>query len=227
MKFGRILALVASFLAIPAWAATLNVANNVELKVINGKPFKSKMFSDNKTVNLPDGDQQLVFRLNDSFRQGNSQELYSSEYYVIKIAAKGNEELTLKARPINNLSQAQNFDRNPEFTLTNAHGNPVPFKFSELKKEGMQINRDLVNELHDFNASGSPAAIESRAPFAALAMMNNQSTQLKASGGTQERIGNVLISEQMLHYWFQQADQATRERFMDWAGRSMKKTADK
>ncbi len=226
MKFGRTLTLVAAILSAPSWAANLTVDKNIELEVINGKAYKSSrtFFGKAEDIALPTGDQQMVFRIFDSFRNGSSQDLFRSEYYVVTFADQGDSTINLAATPLTNLSAAKQFDKNPAFKLTNGKGENVPFKLAQLKKEGMQVSRDLVTELREFNATGNEAAIESRAPFAALALMNNDSAKLPAEGGVQTRIGDVLLSEQMLHYWFQQADQETRIRFMEWAERSMKRS---
>ncbi|CAM3480833.1 DUF2057 domain-containing protein [Parendozoicomonas haliclonae] len=225
MKFGRILTLAAVVLSTPALAANLTFNSNIELAVVNGqKHNQESVFGRPKDVVLPEGEQQIVFRIYDSFRTPGGHEMYGSEYYVATFADQGDETIKLTSANLPNLKAAKKFDDNPEFKLTNSKGEAVPFTLAQLKKEGMQISRDLVNELREFNATGHEGAIESRAPFAALAMMNNESTSLPKEGGVQTRIGDVLMSEQMLHYWFQQADHDTRVRFMEWADRSMKRS---
>ena len=228
MKFSRILTLAVAVLALPAWAANLTVADNIELSVVNGKTYKApaKLFGRADKIELEPGQQQVVFRIFDNIRSGSAQNLFRSEYYVITFDDRADDELKLAAAPISNMAAARQFDSNPSFTLVNQQEQAVPFEMAQLRKAGMQVSRDLVNELREFNATGHKAAIESRAPFAALALMNNDSTVLPEGNSVQQRMGDVLLSEQMLHYWFQQADHSTRERFLGWAERSMKKTAE-
>ena len=228
MKFWRILTLAVAVLATPTWAADLTVADNIELNVVNGKTYQAsvKLFGTAEKIELNDGDQQLIFRIFDNIRSGNNQNLFRSEYYLITFSDQGDENLKLAASPILNMTAARQFDKKPVFTLLNSDGNAVPFKLAQMRREGMKVNRNMLNELREFNATGHEAAIEARAPFAALAMMNSDSALLPDRNNVQTKIGDVLLSEQMLHYWFQQADPETRKRFMNWAGRSMKKTAE-
>ena len=220
MKFGRICALAAAFLATPIWAATLSTADNLDIEVIDGQKFRSGLFSNaQKAINLSEGDHQIVLRLSGSIKGSKDPELYKTGYHVITLKTEGNEKLELASKPIKRMRDARAFDKNPEFILTNSNGKAYPFQTAFLEKEGMQIGRDLVRELKEFNATGSSAALESRAPFAALAM-NNPATTL--SNGSKS-VSEVLLSEQMLHYWFQQADKETRERFLSWAARAMQK----
>ena len=227
MKFARMLAVAASLAASSAWAADLSVANNLDVEVVNGKNHSSSfnLFGSENVIELGQGDQQLVLRVSDGFSNKKSQDLYKSEYYVLTFHTAADEKISLSVPPMHNIRQARQFDENPTFILKKANGSAIHFEKAVLKKEGMQLSRNLVNELKEFNASGSPAAIESRAPFAALMMNSNDDASLPQQGRTTERMGDVLMSEQMLHYWFKQADPQTRQRFLDWAARATQKTA--
>ena len=229
MKFARLLAVAASLAAGSVWAADLNVANNLDVQVVNGKNYNApvSLFGGKNVIDLGAGDQQLVLRVSDGFSTKNSQELYKSDYYVLTFKTEQDEKLNISVPAMHNINQARKFDINPEFILKKDDGSTVHFEKAVLKKEGMQLSRNLVNELKEFNATGNPAALESRAPFAALMMNNADGGKLPTQGGTQERMGDVLMSEQMLHYWFRQADPQTRQRFLDWAARSVQKTAQK
>ena len=222
MKFGRISALAAAFFAVPVWAATLTVSDNIDVEVLDGHKYRSEVsfFGGSKNkIDLSDGAHQVVVRLSGNLKNSGDAELYKSGYYVVTLNTEGDAELKLATKPIRTQKDLKAFNKEPEFFLSNAQGQPYPYKMAFLEKEGMQLSRDLVRELSEFNASGDPAAIESRAPFAALAMNNPQA---KLSTGSND-VSEVLLSEQMLHYWFQQADAPTRERFLKWADRAVKK----
>lgn len=227
MKFARMLAVAASLAAGSVWAADLSIANNLDVQVVNGKSYSASLslFGSKNVIDLGQGDQQLVLRVSDGFSNKNSQELYKSEYYVLTFNTTADEKISLSVPTMHNLKQARKFDENPTFILKKEDGSAVHFEKAVLKKEGMQLSRNLVNELKEFNASDSPAAIESRAPFAALMMNSDDAAKLPQQGGTTERMGDVVMSEQMLHYWFKQADPQTRQRFLDWAARATQKTA--
>ncbi|MTI15339.1 YccT family protein [Sansalvadorimonas verongulae] len=229
MNFVRLLAMAASLAAGSVWAADLTVANNLDIHVVNGQKYNApvSLFAGKNVIDLGAGDQQLVLRVSDSFGTRNSQELYKSEYYVLTFKTKGDEKLNISVPAMHNINQARQFDETSPFMLKTDDGSAVHFEKAVLKKDGMQLSRNLVNELKEFNATGNPAAIESRAPFAALMMNSADAGKLPTQVGTQERMGEVLMSEQMLHYWFKQADPQTRQRFLDWAARSVQKTAQK
>ncbi len=190
-----------SFFAVPVWAATLTVSDNFEIEVLDGQLYRAEggLFdSSKKPIQLADGDHQLVLRLSGSIKDSKEILLYKTGYYVITMNTQGDSQLKLAAKPIKRMRDASGFDKNPGFFLTDNSGKAVSFKMAYLKKEGVQFGRDMVRELQEFNATGNSAAIESRAPFAALAM-NNPQTELKNGSSN---VSEVLLSEQMLHYWF-------------------------
>ncbi len=230
MKFTSRLALVVSLLTTPALftfvqAADLAFEKNIELAVVNGAAHQSNqsLFDQEQQVALSSGDQQIVFRVFDSFRESNSKRLFRSPYYVMTFADQGDQLITLStAKPLRTLAEANKFGRNPQFQLIDSSGQTVPFKMALLKKDGIQVNRDLLAELHAFNATGHAAAIEARAPFA---VVNRSLAGPVPAPVSVTNADHVTVSEQMLHYWFEQADGDTRQRFIEWAERTMAKSS--
>ena len=220
MKFGRILSLIAVVIALPAWATSLTFSGNIELNVVDGKPYKTEggLFSSKAPqLELANGDHQLVLRIEDLYSEGENQTIYNSAYYVITLKTEGKNTLKLSPQGVKNLIQAQRFDNNPRFKLVTGKGTAYPFRMAKLEKDGLQLGRNLAQELREFNATGHDAALAARAP-AAQAYVHYGTPSALPKGR-----GDATMSDQMLRYWFQQADSETRTRFLNWANKSMQK----
>ncbi len=217
--------LSASVVSTLVQAADLDFEKNIELTLVNGGAYKGtgSLFDQERQVKLASGDQQIVFRVFDSFRESNSKRLFRSPYYVMTFGDQGDKRISLStATPLRSLADANKFGRDPQFKLVDSQGKPVAFKMAMLQKDGVQVNRDLLAELHAFNATGHAAAIEARAPFAVVnrALVDSKQVPVQLTNSD-----HVTVSEQMLHYWFEQADGDTRQRFLSWAERTMAKSA--
>ena len=102
--------------------------------------------------------------------------------------------------------------------MKTATGTEISTKQEYLKQEGFLPGANLAENLSNYNASGAKAAVPAFASASLPATMPNAT--IAASGKVQK--GKVTVqgenaAEQMLQYWFQQADKETRQRFLKWA----------
>lgn len=80
--------------------------------------------------------------------------------------------------------------------------------------------RDFDKELVDYNQTDAPAAVRfgevSASPAVAQGSAN---TTLQSAGNAPPAgtpTGDQAMAEKMLKYWYQQADDETRQRFWEW-----------
>lgn len=184
---------------------TISVPKDVEILVANSQPpeFDGGIFSSSKSVTLPDGENQIVFRYSPTFRQGGDQRTIETEAIITKFTAS-DAELSIEVPQYYTAERAKTFDTNPTWKLVDDDDKTVEVKQDKLSYNGLQLGRDYVEETQAYNSKGGIAAITvaEAEPVAATAEQVPTNSQYK----NQE--------EQMLHYWYEKADSETKQRFI-------------
>ena len=146
---------------------------------------------DNKLI-LPNGENQLVYKVNKIFNKGSSQsEKFSSSPFIIKINAV-NEELTLSLPPLHNIHDARKFNKSPQLSLTDKNGSSHKFDHKKLELEGYSINHDYLSYIKNTNNK------ESKSPQEEINLDNNS-------------------TKSSLIKLFKNADKETQKEFLSWA----------
>ena len=154
----------------------------------------------------------------------------------------------MRIPPIKSAYELKQFNDQPDFRILNSAGNAIQIHWDRLVKEGWQIGRDYEKELAVFNATDSPAAVKPMetdayrdSPQGAGTVQTvepphtaNQKDDTISPGAPARPPVTALpqtrqvtptpsdasnLAEQMLKYWYLQADEKTRERFKAWIGR--------
>ena len=178
---------------------TIDIPDSINMLVVNGeKPAVSGgFFSAKKTLTLEDGQQQIVFRYQPYFTQGNDRIQVESEVIVATFSAQ-ETNLTFGLPTYRNAVDAENNIRHLTWSLQDSNGQSVALQQDRLIKPGMQIGRNYQQELLEYNRAGGPAAI-----VTTTSVSNN----IKAP----QTIDNT--AEEMLYFWYNKADAATQEKF--------------
>lgn len=213
-------------LAAPTFAAvTLNLTDQVDLILVNGeKPeLEGGFFSSEKYTTLPDGENQIVFRYQPTFKNGKDRDEFSSQVIVAKFTAE-DADLRFKFPQYRNLREAETkFDKESNWQLLDSLEQPVPFVQDKLIHNGMQIGRDYPQEMITYNVEGGVAAVALTGNAAAIAAA--QQAQKNTSGVTQPALKETSApvqnvdsntAEEMLHFWYSKADAETQARFKEY-----------
>lgn len=186
---------------------TITVPSNVDLLAANSQDpeLDGGLFSKEKTLTLPDGENQIVFRYTPSFKNGGDLETVSTDAIIAKFTAS-DKELTLKVPEYRTATLARDFDKNPNWSLVDKQGNAVEVKQDKLLKPGMQLGRKYDRESEAYNKKGGIAAITLAGTATAVAAVPTTQVPVNSQYKTTE--------EQMLHYWYDKADQETKQRFL-------------
>lgn len=185
---------------------TITIPSNVDLLATNSqKPeINGNLFSSSKSVTLPDGENQIVFRYKPVFREGGDTEIVSTEAIITKFTAS-DVELTFNIPEYRNADLARDFDKNPTWKLVDEDGNAVEVKQEKLSNPGFQIGRNYEQEAVAYNKKGGVAAITPTGAVAAT----EAAIQSPAANSQYK-----TTEEQMLHYWYEKADKETKQRFL-------------
>ena len=217
-------ALLVSTLAMPVIADnTLVLPEKTKLLVLDGKD--ADKLNGKKDLSLGNGRHQLVFQLKTLVREGGDTKMFTSSPYIMTFDLSGDQAYTINAPKLKTARDTDKLSHSPkaQFSITNAKGQKVPFEFSVINKSGLLIGGDTVEDIQKFNLSDSPAAVREMAGTVYIATPQGISYQV-----TQQSQPSVMpapataqpMSESMLQYWYNQADETTRERFLKWVSKS-------
>lgn len=190
----------------------VKIKDGVSLLAVNGVEFKAGRYFENKNeIFLKNGSNKLLIQYTAEIKTSSSDyELESTNPHVI-LFTEADVELILGVPRIRNMSELGRLESKGEWRFHNVSGQPIAFKYDVLKKEGFQLSRDYGRELETYNRTQSIAAINlSNSKF------NSGSYQFESVPDKASAVGINNMPEEMLRYWYNQADSASRERFKIW-----------
>lgn len=213
-----------------SWAdVSLQLPDNVKTVAVNGKNS-----NETETLILPNGVNQIAIRYQNEFgRNPNDSEMEYSDVFVVKFAAN-DEHLKMDIAEIQHKRDVEAFNNDPEIRIMNSNGTTIINQVAKLEIEGLQFWRDYEQELIIFNTTDSPAAMRINEPEAskpvpagkkpAPKQIQNNSSVVAPSSPPMSRKKQTdttptkfdqqpIMAEEMLEYWYQQADEPTREQF--------------
>ncbi len=191
---------------------TINVPDDVSILAANGENVKLSggFLASKKTFAVPDGVNQIVFRFAPFFNQGNDRVIVESDAIIARFSA-ADSELTFQFPQYRNQVEAEDKIQNLDWKLVDKSGNAVIVQQDKLIKSGMQIGRDYVRELDDYNRKGGVAAIAYTGAMVQPRTLPAQiPADMKQAGAAAQ---TDSTAEEMLHFWYQRADEETKARF--------------
>ncbi|WP_415893926.1 DUF2057 family protein [Neptuniibacter sp. PT8_73] len=152
------LALLVTLISAPHVMADnqLLLGEGIKVHAINGSEKISSFFTKNRSLNLPDGNNQLLVSYTAEIKNGSDYELEQSHPSVLLFSAK-KQSLTLKTPEIKTTRQLEHFNRELNWKLENAQ-KPIHFKAALLPLKGFRLGIDFERELADFNRSNNNAS---------------------------------------------------------------------
>ncbi|CAK2486166.1 conserved exported hypothetical protein [Vibrio crassostreae] len=222
MKTLKSIALLSTIIAAPhAFAdVTIEVPSSadalVEVLAVNeAKPaLEGGFFSSSKTITVPDGVNQIVFKYQLAFSQGNDREFVDSDTIIATFDAT-DTALTFDMPKFRNTNEAKKGLQNLDWKLVDENQNAISVKQDKLIKDGMQIGRKYPQEAKEYNQKGGIAALTVGASAGAAAAAVVQPVTLPAKID-----GNAAnTAEEMLYFWYGKADAETKQKFKDYVNK--------
>lgn len=211
------LALTASalFASATAFAGTLHFSDNIDVVALDGQKVKKGFLKKAKDLSVDAGQHQLVIRVSEVVKEGSDQRLYESSPLVVTFNGS-RESINITTPRLENSHDVDAFEKAPNLKMTTQSGQTLATQLDWLPQEGFLPGKNIVEHLAEYNASQSKASVMSFAvqpmmPLTPAQKVNTQSAKAKVV------VAGENIAEQQLQYWFQQADPATQQRFLNWA----------
>lgn len=216
MKLSRFaLACVAATLSMSSLAATVTVMPNISLLAIDGEKAKSSLTKSQNSFNINDNNKhQVVVRVSEVVDNGSDKTLFESDPIIVTFQA-GNQDLVISAPRLDNMRNANMFAKDPKITVKTSADQTVTSKQDILKQTGIFPDTRIAEDLAEYNASQGVAAVPNLVsvsmPAAIPTAAGAKATKAKIT------VQGENVAEQMLQYWYQQADKETQARFLKWA----------
>ncbi|CAK2142986.1 conserved exported hypothetical protein [Vibrio crassostreae] len=219
MKTLQSIALLSIIIAAPhAFAdVTIEVPSSadalVEVLAVNeAKPaLEGGFFSSSKTITVPDGVNQIVFKYQLAFSQGNDREFVDSDTIIATFDAT-DTALTFDMPKFRNTNEAKKGLQNLDWKLVDENQNAISVKQDKLIKDGMQIGRKYPQEAKEYNQKGGIAALTVGAS-AGAAVVQPVTLPAKIDGNA------ANTAEEMLYFWYEKADAETKQKFKDYVNK--------
>lgn len=205
--------MIACLLPVQVFATTLRLANDIDLLVLDGKKVSSSLLRGAESIELENGLHQVVFRVEKTVNTNNHESrLFTSVPLIATFNTQRIGQVNFSLPPLDTQKDADQFNATPHIALLDGNATPIPVKLDILEIITHSNGIDYETDTERYNKAGKYASLPH---FATL--MADDSTLL--SGVSELDIPPAQsqnLTEQHLKYWYQQADPATRDRFMQW-----------
>lgn len=198
--------MVASFA--PRAEVNIEFDRDISPLLVGGEEVGYSFFS-KSGYTVPDGTNQVVLKVSKLVEKLGEKEKFNSKAFVLTFTEENEQLLIAPDAKIMRLDQAEDFDTNPRFSVTNKQGQNVKYDLDELPNLG-GITRDFEKELAKFNSKHYPELIAASSTVAVTANASNATKDSSTATDPMQPSQN-----NMMEYWMQQASDEDIEQFTE------------
>lgn len=200
--------LLVALFSVSSHAATLAVADKVQLLAVDGKEIKSQGWTAVDSVELSAGKHQVVVRFDGEVKRGSKSTIYTTRPYLFEIdLAAGDAEITLPRLTTESQAKAF-FERGAKWQLAMADGTVQLLNGTELQGEGFAAYSDIEALVTAYNNENGIVIEKGNAVDLQKVAVNvdNQT-------GKVEITGDALTQLKM---WYTKASKTDKKDFKIW-----------
>ncbi|WP_153915490.1 DUF2057 domain-containing protein [Shewanella sp. TC10] len=233
MKFSLPLsaALLALVTSSSAMAANLTIPMSFEYLALDGKEIDTNMFTHKTNLDLENGNHKIAIRYHDMIDDdfSDSQSFIKSSPFIIDITVDGDHEYLLKPIDGEFVKKPKTFAKDPQVVISRKDNGSVNYTVTQTNYQESSFISNLFSgnkgedidalsaSATDSNTKAMPvAAVATSATVAATAPASPKA-KMPATADVPAGEQSSTHPEQMLQYWWLQADEETRKEFMSWA----------
>lgn len=207
-----------------AFAADLNIPMSFEYLALDGKKVESSVFNHKSSLELTPGTHKIAIRYHEMVEDdfSDSQTFVKSAPFIVTLDVDGNYQYYLQAAEGKVVKKPKVYAQNPQIKLTRGDKGDVNFQVvnTNLEEESFVSRLFSGNQAVDVSgtaaaATGAAGAVVAVAPAPVATSATVSATSLTAPVDTSK--ATAANPQQMLQYWWLQADEKTRKEFMSWA----------
>lgn len=201
MKFGLVVAGLLSFsLSLSAAATTLKLSPDIDLMVVDGKKITGSLLKGADSLELDEGQHQLVFKVTKSFcKNSQTQVLYNSSPLIVVFNSQDVSLVRIELPPIENEQDSKHFDAMLNYKILDKNG-----KTLLVKSDVLPDDSNLEKAIADYNGQNRKASVPALAHLRTSIIAAPQGS--KTASRKVISLKDEKISEQMLQYCFLQAE---------------------
>ncbi|CEO39875.1 DUF2057 domain-containing protein [Photobacterium kishitanii] len=189
-------------------AATLSVADKIELLAIDGKEVQSQGWSTVDSVELSEGKHQVVVRFDGEVKRGSKSTIYTTRPYLFEIdLAKTDVEITLPRLTTESQAKAF-FERGAKWQLATEDGAVQPLVGVELQGEGFAAYSDIEALVAAYNSDNGIVIEKGNAVD-----LQQVAVSVDNKTGKVEITGDALTQLKM---WYTKASNNDKKAFKIW-----------
>lgn len=207
-----------------AFAADLNIPMSFEYLALDGKKVESSVFNHKSSLELTPGTHKIAIRYHEMVEDdfSDSQTFVKSAPFIVTLDVDGDYQYYLQAAEGKVVKKPKVYAQNPQIKLTRGDKGDVNFQVvnTNLEEESFVSRLFSGNQAVDVSgtaaaATGAAGAVVAVAPASVATSATVSATSLTAPVDTSK--ATAANPQQMLQYWWLQADEKTRKEFMSWA----------
>ncbi|MGL4473507.1 MAG: DUF2057 domain-containing protein [Shewanella sp.] len=218
-------------------ASSLEIPLNFEYLALDGQEISTTSFKHQAELDLTPGTHKIAIRFHDMMQDqySDSQTFVKSSPFIITLDVQDNTEYQLAPASDLALKDPKKYAETPKVNINSNNNSPVSFQYVLTQYEEPSFFNRLFTGSQTAKIDASTAAATA-VGTSAMVQANTQTTTNQANsadaiviatGAAQTASGVVTAPatavndganpEQMLQYWWLQADDNTRKEFMSWA----------
>lgn len=207
-----------------AFAADLKIPMSFEYLALDGKKVESSVFNHKSSLELTPGTHKIAIRYHEMVEDdfSDSQTFVKSAPFIVTLDVDGDYQYYLQAAEGKVVKKPKVYAQNPQIKLTRGDKGDVNFQVvnTNLEEESFVSRLFSGNQAVDVSgtaaaATGAAGAVVAVAPVPVATSATVSATSLTAPVDTSK--ATAANPQQMLQYWWLQADEKTRKEFMSWA----------
>lgn len=209
-----------------AFAADLNIPMEFEYLALDGKKVPSSTFRHKSRLEFGLGTHKIAVRYQEIVKDdfGGDGSLIKSAPLIITIKADGDHHYVLGPAEGKVIGNPRAFAKDPAINIIRSDNGPVSYQVVNTNWEEESFVSRLFSGNQEQDIAGSAILATGTAANDAAPMPAGQpgvSTATLPTAATEIDRGKQsadINPQQMLQYWWSQADGKTRKAFMDWVG---------
>lgn len=200
--------LLVALFSVTTQAATLVVADNIQLLAVDGKEVISQGWSSVDKVELSTGQHQVVVRFNGDVKRGSKSTIYTTRPYLFEIdLADADAEITLPRLTTESQAIAF-FERGATWQLALDNGMVKPLVGVELQGDGFAAYSDIEALVAAYNSANGIVVEKGNAIDLQQVAVN-----VDNKTGKVEITGDALTQLKM---WYTKASKEDKKAFKIW-----------
>ncbi|MBY6105341.1 DUF2057 domain-containing protein [Ferrimonas balearica] len=214
----KAMALSLALLASPlSWAESLTIPMEFEFVALDGTKVSSSLFSHKDELELTPGQRKIALQYKDLVPEsvGDGHRRVSSSPFVITLNVEPGVDYQLAAdRRILDVKTAEAYAEAPQVVITASNGAAATFSLQQTQSDDSSFVDKLLGDQPTAPSAEDAALAATASGTAAVAASNASQESAKPAAPSAPTDARA---EEMLKYWWEQADDATRKAFMSWA----------